>query len=109
MDKPVQGAGGERGSSKLFSIEPHDQEKMAHALGVAKAQYQVKRWWKYGQPAIDLIRGTLEVSPEQLGPTVTGLMKLNGSEMQVKATCFPNGTPVPEGFQIDLEIAAKVG
>jgi hypothetical protein len=109
MDKPVPGAGGERGSSKIFSIEAHDHEKMAHALGVAKAQYQVKRWWKYGQPAIDLIKGTLEVAPEQLGSTVSGLMKLNGSEMQVKATCFPNGIPVPEVFQIDVEIAAKVG
>jgi hypothetical protein len=99
----------ERGSARIFSIEPHDHEKLAQALGVARSTYQVKWWWKYGQPAIDLIKASLEVQNEHVGPAVAGLMKMNGPEVQVTAACFPYGIPTPDVFRIDVEIASKVG
>ena len=104
-----QDGNGERGSSRIFSIEPHEHEKLAQELGIARCQYQVKWWWKYGQPAIDLIKATLEVPREQMGPAVAGIMSLNSSSMQVVATCFPYGIPNPEVFRLDVEIASKPG
>ena len=94
----------DRGSSKLFSLQPHDHEGIATALGVARAEYQVKWWWKYGQPAIDLIRATIEVKPAQLGATVSQLMHLNGPEVQVTAQCFPHGIPRPDVFRLEVEM-----
>ena len=95
----------ERGSAKLFALEPHDHEGIARALGVARGDYEVKWWWKYGQPAIDRIRGSLEVKAGQLGHTVAQLMELNGRELQVTAECFPYGIPKPEVFRIEVEVS----
>jgi len=94
----------ERGSAKVFKLEAHDHQGIAAALGVARSEYEVKWWWKYGQPAIDLIRANLEVRGGQLGPTVSQLMKLNSPELQVTATCFPYGIQVPDVFRVELEI-----
>jgi hypothetical protein len=94
----------ERGSSKLFGLEAHDHDGLARALGMARGDYEVKWWWKYGQPAIDLIRASLEVPSAKLGPTVQSLMQLNGKELQVTAACFPYGIPVPEIFRVDVDI-----
>jgi hypothetical protein len=94
----------DRGSSKLFSLQPHDHEGIATALGIARAEYQVKWWWKYGQPAIDLVRATIEVRPAQLGATVSQLMHLNGPEVQVTTECFPHGMPRPDVFRLEVEM-----
>jgi hypothetical protein len=94
----------ERGSAKLFALEAHDHEGIARALGAARGEYEVKWWWKYGQPAIDLIRGSLEVKAGQLGQTVAQLMQMNGKELQVTAECFPYGIPKPEVFRVEVEL-----
>jgi hypothetical protein len=101
MDTPKKA---ERGSAKVFAIHAHDHEGMSAALGIARSTYEVKWWWKYGQPAIDLIRASLEVKGEQLGSTIASLMHLNGPEVQVTAGCFPYGIPVPDVFRLELEI-----
>ena len=98
----------ERGSAKLFALEPHDHEGISRALGAARGDYAVKWWWKYGQPAIDRIRGSLEVKSGQLGQTVAQLMQLNGEELQVTAQCFPYGIPKPEVFRIEVEVSKAV-
>lgn len=95
----------ERGSAKLFALEPHDHEGIARALGVARGDYEVKWWWKYGQPAIDRIRASLEVKAGQLGHTVAQIMEMNGRELQVTAECFPYGIPKPEVFRIEVEVS----
>ena len=94
----------DRGSAKLFLGESHGHEDLARAIGLARGEYQVKWWWKYGQPAIDVIRGSLEVPGGKLGSVVSSLMNLNGPELQVTAGCFPYGIPVPESFRVDVEI-----
>ncbi|MGS0997651.1 hypothetical protein ACVCL3_05270 [Rhodanobacter sp. UC4437_H4] len=93
-----------RGSAKLFALKPHDHAGIAKALGVARGDYEVKWWWKYGQPAIDLIQAQLEVNAKQLGPVVSQLMRLNGPTLQVSASCFPYGIPVPEWFRLEVNI-----
>lgn len=94
----------ERGSAKLFSLSPNDHDGIAKALGMARDSYEVKWWWKYGQPRIDLVRAHFEVAGNALGPTVTQLMRLNGPELQVTAQCFPYGTPKPEVFRLEVDI-----
>lgn len=94
----------ERGSAKIFAIEAHDHQGLAAALGVARGEYEIKWWWKYGQPAIDLIRASIEVKTETLGTTVSQLMQMNGRELQVTAACFPYGIPRPEVFRLEVDI-----
>lgn len=98
----------DRGSAKLFTLKPDDHAGIAKALGLARSNYEVKWWWKYGQPAIDLIRAHIEVDRKQLGPVVSQLMQLNGPAMQVTAHCFPYGIPVPEWYRVELNIRNAV-
>jgi len=98
----------QRGSAKLFALEAHDHEGIARALGAARDDYTVKWWWKYGQPAIDLIKAEIEVSQAQLGRTLTQLMTLNEQGMQVTASCFPYGIPKPEVFRLQVDIRQNV-
>jgi hypothetical protein len=97
--KPAQ-----RGSAKLFAIDLHDHEALAHAVGAARSDYEVKWWWKYGTPVIDLLRVTIEVEAKQFGPTLTKFMQQNGREMQVTAECFPYGIVAPDRYRVELAI-----
>ena len=47
-----------RGSTKMGVTAP---EHLMGAVKVARDNYLVERWWKYGQPAIDLIEATINV------------------------------------------------
>jgi hypothetical protein len=98
----------QRGSAKIFTIAPDDHEELAKALGLARSDYTVKWWWKYGQPAIDRIVGVIEVDSNQLGPTISGFMQMNGTNLQVTAQCFPYGIPTPEVFRVQVEILRQV-
>ncbi|MES1179153.1 MAG: hypothetical protein ABUL62_32865 [Myxococcales bacterium] len=99
MEKSV-----ERGSEKLFLAEKHDPEGLARALGLARGDFEIKRWWKYGQPVIDRIDAEFQVGPAQLGPTVSQLMQLNGPLLEVTAECFPYGITNPEyRLQVSLQ------
>jgi hypothetical protein len=107
MDAPEKPA--HRGSAKIFSIEPHNHEELAKAVGLARSDYTVKWWWKYGQPAIDRIVGVIEVDSKQLGPAISSFMQMNGTNLQVTAQCFPYGIPKPEVFRVQVEISQQVG
>jgi hypothetical protein len=98
----------ERGSSKLFAIETGDHEALAKAVGLARADYEVKWWWKFGQPAIDLLRLTIEVEGKQFGTTLSQFMQQNGRETQVTAECFPYGIIRPDRYRIELNIQNRV-
>ena len=51
-----------RGSSKIFDLAHNDHEGFAKAIAAARQDFQVKWWWKYGQPKIDFIRADLKIS-----------------------------------------------
>jgi hypothetical protein len=93
----------ERGSHKVFGTASHDHEELARALGFARAEFEIKRWWKYGQPAIDLIEAELQVSSSNVGSTVARLMQLNAPNLQVITECFPFGITNPE-FRLQVTL-----
>ena len=94
----------ERGSARIFDLAHHDHEGFAKALTRARQDYEVKWWWKYGQPAIDIIRATLEVKADALGGVVTEVMQLNRQGIQTTVEAFPYGLPAPDVFRLDVKI-----
>jgi len=99
----------ERGSEKLFSFGKGDEAELARALGGAQNDYQVKWWWKYGQPAIDHIRADLEIPRDKFGAAISRIMEANGEKLQVTAEVFPNGMPRIEGYRVRLDIRQPTG
>ena len=100
----------ERGSAKLFALEPHDHEGIARALGVARGDYEVKWWWKYGQPAIDRISAVLDITDVRQAPSVLGgLTNLHSAQRQVSFDVFPYGIPVIDGVRVQLRIDQVTG
>jgi hypothetical protein len=97
-----------RGSSKIFDLAHNDHEGFAKAIAAARQDFQVKWWWKYGQPKIDFIRATLEVDSRALGAVVTEVMHLNRQGIQTTLEAFPNGIPNPEIFRLEVEIQKPV-
>jgi len=85
----------ERGSAKVFGTPTHDHEALAQALGLARADLQITRWHKIGVPPFERIDAEFQVSPAQLGPTVSKLMEMNSTKLQVTAECFPYGIVDP--------------
>lgn len=92
-----------RGSSKLFDLAHDDHVGLTKALGLARDRFEVKWWWKYGQPAIDRVTATGLTKAANLGTVIDQVMKLNTQELQVTASCFPYGIPVPDYFRVELE------
>ena len=93
----------QRGSEALFSFSK-DETVLAEALGAARDDYQVKWWWKYGQPRIDRVVADLTIPVENFGPAIARIMGANGPNLQVTAECFPNGLPRVDSFRVALDI-----
>jgi hypothetical protein len=98
----------ERGSAHLFNLKAHDHEALAKAVGLAKTDYEVKWWWKYGQPAIDKIALGIEVNPAQLGPTVAGFLGQNTQAVRITGEVFPFGIIDP-GFLLEITVERQGG
>ena len=68
-----------RGSEKLWDrIFEHDQStpaKLTEAVAAARENYRVLRWWKYGQPALDRIRTTLDVATADSGLLIQEILR----------------------------------
>lgn len=90
----------ERGSAKIFDLPQTDRKALAMALTNAREHFEVKWWWKYGQPKIDLIRARIDVRSEVLGQVVTEIMQLNDRGMQATLTA----TPGVDGTQLDVTL-----
>jgi hypothetical protein len=85
-------------------------EKLLSAVRVARESYIVERWWKYGQPAIDLITATINVRDMAAAGQVMGhLAGLQGKGMQVTFEVFPYGIINPDGVRINAQIENQVG
>jgi hypothetical protein len=98
----------ERGSTHLFNIKAHDHEALAKAVGLARTDYEVKWWWKYGQPAIDKVVIGVEVNPAQLGSTVAKFMDQNTQAVRITGEVFPFGILSP-GFLVELTAEKQAG
>jgi hypothetical protein len=97
-----------RGSAALFAIKAHDHEALAKAVGLARSDYEVKWWWKYGQPAFDKIVLGIQVSPAQLGTTVSKFMDQNTNAVRITGEVFPFGIVDP-GFLLEVTAERQVG
>jgi hypothetical protein len=91
-----------RGSANLGALSP---EALHKAIGQARESYTIKRWWKYGQPAIDRVKAVLDVKEvASAGAVVGNLIKMHNQKSQVGVLVFPYGVPVIDGVRIELEI-----
>ena len=96
---------GERGSAKLGATA----ESLEKALGAAKLNYKIERWWKYGQPAVDQIQGVINVTNiADAGAVIQQLIALQG-RLQVGLEVFPYGIVNPEGVHINVNLNEPVG
>src|SRR3954466_11787137 len=70
-----------RGSSHMDTLSPEGLNK---SLSAARASYKVERWWKYGQPVIDRIEATYNVTDiKQIGSVVSDLASQHSAKLQV--------------------------
>lgn len=70
----------ERGSVKMIERlfggkPPNEPEALIHALKLAPADVRVLRWWWKGQPAPDVIFGTVQVDLVKAGSLLSALLQ----------------------------------
>ena len=95
----------QRGSAKLGA----SVESLQKALTAAQADYKVERWWKYGQPVIDLIKAELNVTNvAATGRIVQELVSLSHGGIRVNVEVFPYGIINPEGARINVALEHEV-
>jgi hypothetical protein len=96
----------QRGSAKLGA----SAESLTRALSAAQHDYKVERWWKYGQPVIDLIKAELNVTNvASTGKLVQELVSLSREGVRVNVEVFPYGIINPEGVRVNVAIEEEVG
>src|ERR1041385_6999186 len=95
----------QRGSAKLGA----SAESLTRALTTAQSDYRVERWWKYGQPAFELIKAELNVTnAASTGKIVQELVSLTRAGLRVNVEVFPYGIINPEGARINVAIEEEV-
>jgi hypothetical protein len=96
---------GDRGSSKLGTTA----ESLEKALTAAQVSYKIERWWKYGQPAVDLVKGVINVTNVgDAGKVLQQLISLQG-KLQIGLEVFPYGIIDPDGVRINVNIDEHTG
>jgi hypothetical protein len=102
----------ERGSTrlltKLFDTAPTDEE-LRKALDEARDEFRVLRWWKYGQPATDVVKATLDVRPEMVGTVVGDLFQLYNEKIRISLEGFPYGVVAIDGVQLQVTLEQQAG
>src|SRR5687767_5238226 len=96
-----------RGSVKLwdrvFDAEPPTQAGLGEQVGGARETYRILRWWKYGQPAIDRIKTTLDVATVDSGPVIQDILgSAFGNKANVILEAFPYGIPKLDRTQVNV-------
>ena len=96
-----------RGSVKLwdrvFETEPPTQAALGEQVAGARETYKVLRWWKYGQPAIDRIRTTLDVATAESGGLIQEILNsAGGNKANIILDAFPYGLPKLDRVQVDV-------
>ncbi len=96
-----------RGSTKLGVMAP---EQLMSAVSIARENFVIERWWKYGTPAIiDLIAGTINVrNVADAGKVMQQLAGMHGQNLQVSFEVFPYGIIAPDGVRINVKLEPAV-
>ena len=96
---------GDRGSAKLGATAA----SLEKALAAAQLSYKIERWWKYGQPAVDLVTGVINVTNvADAGAVLQHLIALQG-KLQVGLEVFPYGIINPDGVRINVNLNEPAG
>lgn len=96
-----------RGSAHLGEMSP---EVLHKAIAEAKTNYRIERWWKYGQPAIDRITATVDVTNiASAGGIIGSIIGLQNQQRQIGVVVFPYGIPFPDGVRLELSIDQTAG
>jgi hypothetical protein len=103
-----------RGSTKLwdnvFDAEPPTQAALGEHVAAAKQTYQVLRWWKYGQPAIDRIKTTLDIATVDSGPVIQDILNSAiGNKANITLDAFPYGLPKLDRVQVNVIFEKDIG
>lgn len=100
-----QGASGsEKLWERLFHAEPPKEAHLAEMLQTAASEVKVVRWWWYGQPAIDLIKGSIDIPAAAAAGAIGGLLKQHNADVQVGLEVFPYGIPVPDWVRVNVQM-----
>jgi hypothetical protein len=102
-----------RGSAKLwdrvFETDAPTDAKLGEAVARGQTTYQVLRWWKYGQPAIDRIRTTLDVATIDSGQLVQEILSsAGGNKANIYLDAFPYGLPKLDRTQLNVTFERDV-
>lgn len=93
----------DRGSAKLEAMTIEDLHK---SIGLARTSYKIERWWKYGQPRIDRITATVNVTDVKVaGKLIEGLIGQHGPQHQIDVVVFPYGIPVLDGVRFNVNMS----
>lgn len=103
-----------RGSAKLwdrvFETEAPTDDNLGQAVARGGESYKVLRWWKYGQPAIDRIKATLEVPTMESGRLIQDILgSAGGNGANIILEAFPYGLPKLDRTQVDVIFERNVG
>ena len=102
-----------RGSAKLwdrvFETEAPTDDKLGEAVARGGESYKVLRWWKYGQPAIDRIKTTLDVATIDSGKVIQEILgSALGNRANIVLEAFPYGLPKLDRTQVNVTFERNV-
>lgn len=102
-----------RGSAKLwdrvFDSDPPTDAKLGEAVARGQEGYQIRRWWKYGQPQIDRIKATFDVATAESGMLVQEILgSAAGNRANIFLEAFPYGLPKLDRTQLDVIFEREV-
>ena len=103
-----QDRGSEKLWSRVFEDDAPTSESLNSAVANARSGYMIKRWWKYGQPAIDRVKALIEVPREQVGALVQDVLSSSGRGVQVTLDAFPLGLPDPDVFHVNVNFEREI-
>ena len=103
-----QSRGSEKLWSRVFEDDAPTSESLNSAVARARGGYVIKRWWKYGQPAIDRVKALIEVPRAEVGTLVQDVLSGNGRGVHVHLDAFPLGLVEPDVFHVNVNFEREV-
>lgn len=99
-------SGAEAHWERMLSRKPPTGAELAEALGLAREELVLQRWWWKGQPAVDRIRATVEVPVAQAGQLIAGLHGVTQGRGSIIFDGFPLGVPAIDRVLVNLQVDA---
>lgn len=95
----------QRGSEKLLAsldrgcaMQKQDVSRFVDFL--RSEDLELIDWHCYGQPEPEILKGSVQVAGDRVGPTIQKLLGQEGLRLRLEV--FPHGIPWPEWFRVDF-------